>query len=243
VTATSSPAASPAGRRTGPQGGPPLLVPALAYGTLMITSVILSARTPQPSASGAALLAFQRSHHTELLVAGFLSFGAAAPLAIWSATVYRRLRTLGITAPGAVIALAGGLLAASSLALSGLISWTSTQVAPIASPALARALADLGFAAGSAGFVVPLGLLLAGVSVPALIQRLTPRPWAWFGLVVAAVSVLSTFILLTSALDPTLPAGRFGSLIWLVGVSVLLPRTRHALRDAATVREPRPVTS
>jgi hypothetical protein len=242
VTATSSPTASPAGRRTGPQGGPPLLAPALAYGALMIASVILSARTPQPSASGATLLAFQRSHHTEL-VAGFLSFGASAPLAIWSATVYRRLRTLGITAPGAVIALAGGLLAATSLALSGLISWTSTQVAPIASPALARALADLGFAAGSAGFVVPLGLLLAGVSVPALIQRLTPRLWAWFGLVVAAVSVLSTFILLTSALDPTLPVGRFGSLIWLVGVSALLPRTRHALRDAATVRETRPVVS
>jgi hypothetical protein len=243
VTATSSPAASPVRRRTGPQGGPPLLAPALAYGALMIASVILSARTPQPSASGAALLAFQRSHHTELLVSGFLTFGASAPLAIWSATVYRRLRTLGITAPGAVIALSGGLLAATSLALSGLISWTSTQVASIASPALARALADLGFATGSAGFVVPLGLLLAGVSVPALILRLTPTLWAWFGLVVAAVSLLSTFILLTSALDPTLPIGRFGSLIWLVGVSALLPRTRHALRDAAAVRETRPVAS
>jgi len=27
-------------------------------------------------------------------------FGAALPLAIWTATVYRRLRTLGVTAPG-----------------------------------------------------------------------------------------------------------------------------------------------
>jgi hypothetical protein len=239
MTGTSPPTA----RRPGPQGGPPLLVVALAYGALMITSVILSARTPQPSASAAALLAFERSHRTGLQVAGFLSFGASAPLAIWSATVYRRLRTLGVTAPGAVIALAGGLLAAASLAMSGLISWTSAQVAPIASPALARALGDLGFAAGSAGFVVPLGLLLAGVSVPSLILRLTPRLWAWFGLVVAAVSMLATFVLLTTALDPTLPIGRFGSLIWLIGVSVLLPRTRHALRDATTVREPRPVAS
>jgi hypothetical protein len=211
-------------QRPAPQGGPPLLAPALAYGALMIASVILSARTPQPSASAASLLAYVRSHQTELQVAGFLSFAASAPLAIWSATAYRRLRTLGITAPGAVIALAGGLLAAGSLALSGLISWTSAQVASIASPALAQALNDLSFAAGSAGFVVPLGLLLAGVSVPSLIRRLTPRPWAWFGLVVAAISVLSTFILLTSALDPTLPVGRFGSLIFLVAISLVLPR-------------------
>jgi hypothetical protein len=116
-------------------------------------------------------------------------------------------------------------------------------VAPIASPALARALADLGFAAGSAGFVVPLGLLLAGVSVPALILRLTPRPWAWFGLVVAAVSLLSTFILLTSAFDPTLPVGRFGSLIFLVAVSVVLPHSRHELRDSVTAGPARMVTS
>jgi hypothetical protein len=238
VTSTSQPTA----RRAGPQGGPPLLAPALAYGALMIAGVILSARTPQPSATAAAVLAYERTHHTALQVAGFLSFAASAPLAIWSATVYRRLRTLGITAPGAVIALSGGLLAAASLGLSGLISWTSAQTAPVAGPALAKALADLGFAAGSAGFVVPLGLLLAGVSVPALIQRLTPRPWAWFGLVVAAISVLATFVLLTSALDPTLPIGRFGSLIWLVGVSLLLPRSRHALREPAA-REARPVTS
>lgn len=220
------------GRRPGPQGGPPLLAPALAYGALMIAGVILSARTPQPSAAATDVLRYVRAHHTELQVAGFLSFGAAAPLAIWSATVYRRLRTLGITAPGAVIALAGGLLSAASLALSGLIGWTSAQSASVAGPALAKALAYLGFAAGSAGFVVPLGLLLAGVSVPALIQRLTPRPWAWFGLVVAAVSVLSTVTLLTSALDPTLPVGRFGSLVFLVAVSLLLPRSRHALRGS-----------
>jgi hypothetical protein len=242
VTVTSSATGRPAARRPGPQGGPPLLAPALAYGALMITGVILSARTPQPSAAATVVLAYERSHHTQLQVAGFLSFGASAPLAIWSATVYRRLRTLGITAPGAVIALTGGLLSATSLALSGLIGWTSAQVAPIASPALTRALADLGFAAGSAGFVVPLGLLLAGVSVPAVIQRLTPRPWAWFGLVVAAVSVLATFVLLTGAMDPVLPIGRLGSLIWLIGASVLLPHHRQELRGGVA-RETRPITS
>jgi hypothetical protein len=34
--------ASSTSGRTGPQGGPPLLAPALAYGALMIASVILA---------------------------------------------------------------------------------------------------------------------------------------------------------------------------------------------------------
>jgi hypothetical protein len=196
----------------------------------MITSVILSATSPQPSASASAVVAYDRGHHDALLVAGFLSFAAAAPLAIWTATTYRRQRNLGVIAPGAVIGLAGGLLAAASLALSGLISWTRVEAPP--EPAVARALADLGFATGAAGFVVPLGLLIAGVSVPALILRLTSRALAWTGLVIAAFAVLSAFTLLTSTLDFTLPIGRFGGVIWIVAVSVLLPRDRRSLRAA-----------
>src|ERR1700744_3813187 len=110
------------------QGGPPLLAPALAYGVLTITAVILSATSPQPSASAAAVLSYNSSPHDAIVVTGFLIFAAAAPLAIWTATTYRRLRSLGVTAPGAVIGLSGGLLAAASLALSGLVSWTASQV-------------------------------------------------------------------------------------------------------------------
>jgi hypothetical protein len=222
----------PDARRGRPQGGPPLLAPALAFGALTIAAVVLSAAVPHPSASAGSVLAYDRAHHTALQVAGFLISGASVPLAIWTATVYRRLRTLGVTAPGAVIALAGGLLAAASLSLSGLISWTSSQVAAAAEPGLARALADLSFATGGAGFAVPFGLLLAGVSVPALILRLTPRPWAWLGLVVAVAAVLSTFTLLTASLDVLLPIGRFGGLVWLIGASVLLPHDRQAMRYA-----------
>jgi hypothetical protein len=222
----------PDARRGRPQGGPPLLAPALAFGALTIAAVVLSAAVPHPSASAGSVLAYDRAHHTALQVAGFLISGASVPLAIWTATVYRRLRTLGVMAPGAVIALAGGLLAAASLSLSGLISWTSSQVAAAAEPGLARALADLSFATGGAGFAVPFGLLLAGVSVPALILRLTPRPWAWLGLVVAVAAVLSTFTLLTASLDVLLPIGRFGGLVWLIGASVLLPHDRQAMRYA-----------
>jgi hypothetical protein len=235
--ATSTP--SSAARRARPQGGPPLLAPALAYGALMVTAVVLSVRAPQPSATAAALAAYDSSHHAVLEVAGCLGFAASAPLAIWAATAYRRLQTLGVTAPGAVIALAGGLLAAASLGLSGLITWTSSQ-AGAADPAAARVLADLGFAAGAAGFVVPLALLLAGVAVPSLILGLVPRSLAWAGLVIAAIGVLSTFALLTPALDATLPVGRFGGLLWLIAASIALPTTRRTAGTRAQTPSPAP---
>ena len=78
-------------------------------------------------------------------------------------------------------------------------------------------------------------LLIAGVAVPSLILRLTPRPLAWGGLVIAAIGMLSTLTLLTSALDVTLPIARFGGLIFIVAVSALLPATRHRLTAAVPV--------
>jgi len=233
--------APPAVGRRGRQGGPPLLAPAIAYAALTIATLILSAKIPHPGASAGAVLAYDRTHHTELEVAGFLLFGAAAPLAIWTATVYQRLRILGVTAPGTAIALAGGLLAAGSLALSGLITWTTSQVQSVADPALAKMLADLSFATGAAGFVVPFALLMAGVAVPSLILRLAPRWLSWAGLAIAAAGMLSTFTLLTSALDPLLPIGRFGGLLLLLVVSATLPHDRRQVRaTAATAAAPSP---
>jgi hypothetical protein len=220
--------AATAPRRTGAQGGPPLLAPASAYGVLMVVAVVLLAKSPQPSASAASVLAYDRAHHTALEVAGCLGAAASIPLAIWTATAYRRLRTLGVTAPGALIGFAGGLLASVSLGLCGLINWTSSHLSAGGDAAVARALADLSFATGSAGYVAPLGLLLAGIAVPSLILGLLPRPLAWIGLVIAGVSLVSTFALLTSALDFTFPVGRFGGLLWLIAVSVTLPSRRRA---------------
>src|ERR1700760_761122 len=219
--------------RRGPQGGPAPLAPAPAYGALVIAAVAVWIGAPQAGASAASTLSYAQAHTGQLHALAVLVFGASLPLAIWTATVYRRLRTLGVTAPGAVIGLAGGILAAASLALSGLVTWVTADTAHIAGPALAQALSDLSCAAGAAGFVVPFALLIAGVAVPSLILRLTPRPLAWGGLVVSAIGMLSTLTLLTSALDFTLPIARFGGLIFIVAASVLLPATRHRLTAAA----------
>jgi hypothetical protein len=207
-------------------------VPALAYGALLIASAIVWIGGPQPGTPAGSTLSYAQAHTGQLHALAVLVFGASLPLAIWTATIYRRLRTLGVTAPGAVIGLAGGILAAASLALSGLVTWVAADTAHIAGPALARVLFDLSFAAGGAGFVVPFALLVAGAAVPALILRLTPAPLAWAGLVIAAVGMLSTLTLVTSALDPTLPIVRFGGLIWIVAVSALLPASRHQLAAA-----------
>ena len=111
--------------RRGPQGGPPPLAPALAYGALLIASVAVWIGAPRAGASAASTLSYAQTHTGQMHAEAVLVFGAAVPLAIWTATIYRRLRTLGETAPGAVIGLAGGILAAASLAISGLVTWVA----------------------------------------------------------------------------------------------------------------------
>lgn len=226
MTTPTAPAETSRPTRRAPQGGPPLSVLALVYAALMLAGVVTSAGTPQPSAAAEAVLAYQRSHSGALQLASFFWFGSAVPLAIWAATAYRRLRQLGVTAPGTAIGFAGGLLAAGSVSLLGLLTWVRSQTADLTDPALARVLADLGFALGAAGYAAPFALLMAGVAVPSLILRFLPRPLAWTGLVVAAIGMLSTATLLTPALDVTLPVLRFGGVLWLIVASFLLPRTR-----------------
>lgn len=61
-----------------------------------------------------------------------------------------------------------------------------------------------------------------------MILGLVPRVLAWIGLVIAAVSLVSTFALLTSGLYFTFPVGRFGGLVWLIAATIALPHTRRA---------------
>lgn len=88
---------------------------------------------------------------------------------------------------------------------------------------------------GGVGFVVGIGLLMAGIAVPALVLRLVPRWLAWAGMVIAVVSELSFFALIWPGLDVLLPIGRFGGLVWLIAIGFLLPRSRHNV-----ARETRP---
>lgn len=209
------------------QGGPPLLVPVLAFAVLTVASGALGASAPRPDTSAAHVLTYDTAHTTVMTVAAAVLFGSTIPLVICAATLYRKLRRLDVAAPGPLMGFAGGILAAASLAASALFTWTAAQTAQLGDPALARALTTLSFATGATGFVVPFGLLLAGIAVPALILRLLPRALAWAGLVIAALALLSTFAMLTPALYPLLPIGRFGGVLFLIAVAALLPSQAH----------------
>jgi hypothetical protein len=205
--------------------GAPMLPPALAFAVLTVLGLVLGGAGPRPTTSPADVAAYLAAHGTVATVLAAAVFASSIPLAVFSAVAYRRQRTLGITLPGPVIGLAGGLLAAAALALSGLVGWTAATSAGLADAALLRALTTLSFAAGGPGFVPPFALLIAGVAVPSLLAGLLPRWLAAAGIGVAALGMLSVFSLLTPVLYPLLPIGRFGGLLFILATAALLPRT------------------
>lgn len=142
-----------------------------------------------------------------------------------------RPRTAQSGPPLAVPAIAYGVLASVALTVEGLTTLASSQVASVADAGTVDALATLTFDAGSAAFVPPFALLVAGIAVPSVIVGLLPKAVSWFALAVAAIGLLGTFTVLTDALDVTLPIGRFGGLIAVLLASFLLPATRPRRSD------------
>jgi hypothetical protein len=186
-----------------------------------------------PLESSAAVYRYLTSDRPAVTATGFFTFAASVPLGIYAATVYARMLRLGIRVPGPNIAFYGGIAASLFLGASGLLTWVLGQPVAGESPALLHSLAYLVFALGGVGFVGGIGLLIAGIAVPALILRLTPRWLAWTGLVIAAASELSFFSLLLPGVSALLPIGRFAGLLWLLVVGLILPRSRHEVSRAA----------
>jgi hypothetical protein len=206
------------------------MLAAVSLGLLLAglaVAVALGGVMPLPYGSDTAIQEFVAGHHDAAVAIAVGSFGSSIPLAIYAATASARLRQLGITAPGATIALTGGLLASAGLALSGLTAWTLSRPEVTSDAALVRALYYLTYLTGGPWHVVTLGLLIAGIAVPGLIAGLLPRPVAWTGLVIAGVAELTTLVLIWQALSPLLPLARFTGLIWLIVAGALLPLRRR----------------
>jgi hypothetical protein len=220
-------------------GGPPLVLLGVIVVVLFLggvaVGVAIGGMPPSPFSSGASIENFLGSHAA--VQAGAVgAFAASVPLAIYAATVSTRLRQLGVTAPGATIALTGGIVAAVTLGLSGVVLWTLSRPEVTGDPRLLRALYFVTFLAGGPWHVVALGLLLAGVAVPSLILGLLPRLLAWAGLVIAAVAEVSALVLIWPALMVLLPIARFPALVWLVVAGALLPVRRRG--NSGPRREP-----
>jgi hypothetical protein len=217
------------GRRQ--QGGPPLALLAAISVVLLLAGLVIGVALaggvmPLPYGSATAIQDYVAGHHAAVVAIAVGTFGSSIPLAIYAATASARLRQLGVTAPGATIALAGGLLASAGLALSSLTAWTLSRPEVTSDTALVRALYYLTYLTGGPWHVVTLGLLIAGIAVPGLIVGLLPRPVAWTGLVIAGIAELTTLVLIWTAVTPLLPVARFTGLIWLIVAGALLPLRR-----------------
>ena len=204
-----------------------LLLAGLVVGVVRAGGVM-----PLPYGSATEIQDYVARHHAAAVALAVGTFGSSIPLAIYAATASARLRQLGITAPGATIALAGGLLASTGLALSSLTTWTLSRPEVTSDAALVRALYYLTYLTGGPWHVVTLGLLIAGIAVPGLIVRLMPLPVAWTGLVIAGIAELTTLVLIWPGLSPLLPLARFTGLIWLIVAGALLPLRRLNKQEA-----------
>ncbi|MGV9295501.1 hypothetical protein [Amycolatopsis sp. NPDC003676] len=146
----------------------------------------------------------------------------------WSASY---LHCLGRDAH-ASLARTAGTAAGVFLLLSASIQWILSLPGITDNLAVYRAVTDLSFTTGAAVQIATIGLLTAAVATGARI----PKWLAWFGLGVAALSVLSMLSLLTKGFSPFLPIGRYLGMVWFLGLAALLPlraRPRSADRYPA----------
>jgi hypothetical protein len=198
----------------------------------LAVAVALGGVMPLPYGATADIVRYVHDHHGAVQAGAVGTFAASVPLTIYAATVSTRLRQLGVTAPGATIALAGGILAAGVLALAGLICWTMSRPEVVVDDGLIRALYYLVFLTGGVGHIVALGLLLAGIAVPSLVLGLLPRALAWVGLAIAALAEFATLVLIWPEAAPVLPIARLTGLVWLIVAGAVLPKRRTDRRRA-----------
>ena len=214
-------------------GGPRLALVAsiciaLLFGGVAI-GVGLGGVMPLPYGPVAAIQHYVRAQPVAVQVVAVAVFASSVPLAVYAATAGARLRQLGVAAPAASVALAGGILAAGALGLAGLVGWTLSRPEISGDTALVRALYLLVFLIGGPGHIVALGLLVGGMAVPCLILGLLPRPLAVVGLAIAALSELATLVLIWPILGPILPAARVSALAWLLVAGARLPFRRNGI--------------
>jgi hypothetical protein len=220
------------------QAGPPLGPLAAVSLTLLLAGLVVGVVLaggvmPLPYGSAVKIQDYVAGNHAAAIAMSVGTFGSSIPLAIYAATASARLRQLGITAPGATIALAGGLLASTGLGLSSLLIWTLSRPEVTSDAVLVRALYYLTYLTGGPWHVVALGLLIAGIAVPGLIVGLLPRGIAWTGLVIAGLAELTTLVLVWPGLSPLLPVARVAGLLWLILAGALLPLRRRNKQQMA----------
>lgn len=209
--------------------GPNLLLLAIIYLALLIAGASqLNAAFHIPQDPAAAVAAYMAKNGWSIQLGSFFELASAIPLGIFVATTVSRLRFLGITAAGESIAFFGGAGASILLVFSSLATWSITRPGVATANGAVQALHAISFAGAGPGFAVLLGLFLAGVSIPAGLHRLIPRWLMWLGIAVAIACELASFTVLNFTAGYFIPAGRFISILWMIGIALTLPSTLPA---------------
>jgi len=218
--------------------GPPLWLLALLYTVLFnaglypVTMFGGQPYWPGPWESPAIITHFFQTQQSRVLTCVFLQTGASVCLGLFTAVVVSRLRFLGIRAAGVHIALFGGFLTVFNGLAAALAIWTLLRPALNADPSMILALNYFSYALGGPGFSIPMGLLMAGVSVSAGFSNLIPRWIMILGLFLGACGELSVFHLIFPQLLFLIPLTRFPGFIWIIAVGFALPNSMSSERLA-----------
>jgi hypothetical protein len=210
---------------------PPLGIVAIVFcvlfcaGLYPVTSFGGKPYFPGPWESAQTIVNFFQARPSAVQWCAFLQFGAAIPLGIFTASAVSRLKFLGVRAAGADIALFGGFATAISVLASSSVLWTMTRPEVTHDTAATMALYYFAYGLGGPGYSVPLGLLIAGLSVPALVMRIVPRWIPIVGLVLALIGELSWLNIMIPAALPLIPLTRFPGFLWLIVFGFALPVT------------------
>ena len=217
-------------------GSPPLGVLAIVY-TVLFNAGLCAVSAfgipfgvkppwyPGPWEPAAVIVNYFQTHPTAVLICLFFQFGALIPLGIYTASVVSRLRFLGSSAAGPYIALFGGLMTVFDSAAAGFILWAMIHPGVAQDPTLLTALYYLSYAFGGPGFSVPMGLLMAAISVPAAVLKLLPKWIVVLGLVLALAGELSWLNLVFPQVLFLIPLVRFPGFLWLIATGFALPKT------------------
>lgn len=213
-------------RHPGPHLGALAIIHTLLFNAGLYPVTIFADKThfPGPWESGDVIVSYFQTHPLPVLICAFLQFGATIVLGIFTASIVSRLHFLGVRAAGPYIALFGGFATVFGGMAASFLLWVMIHPGIAQEPTLLRALYYLSYAFGGPGFSVPMGLLMAGVSVPAAFMKLLPKWLVGFGLVLAVCGELSWFNLITPKALFLIPLTRFPGFIWLIATGFMLPR-------------------
>ena len=203
--------------------------------TFVITFTAGAPHFPNPYSETGAIATYFREHPHDVLMCSCFQFASAIPIGIFTVTAWTRLKWLGVKAVGPSIALLGGILVTATVLTSSCIGWAMVFPGVADDAGVIRAMYYTSFGLGGVGYSVPMGLLIAGIAIPAGLMRLLPRWMMIFGIILGIVGETSWLSLFFPKLVLLIPLTRFPGFIWLILSGFMLAgRTAPANAPAGT---------